>query len=594
MRELEYPLEADYILSKKKCIRRELIKNKKKDFIPVKVAILGGSTTNEVKDCLELFLLNEGIEPSFYESDYGLFYEEAVFENERLKQFSPDIIYIHTSNRNVVEWPQIRDRHTDVEDRLRKTYEKFEQIWIELEKKYNCIIIQNNMEMPFYRLMGNIEANDFRGRVNFVACLNTKFNEYANCHINFFINDIHYLSGYYGLEKWGEPYYWYMFKYSLNIGAIPLLCHNISCIIKSLYGKNKKAIVLDLDQTLWGGVIAEEGKDDIEIGPETSVGQAYLEFQKFIKDHKDLGILLNIASKNDEDIALEGLTSEKNLLKKEDFIVIKANWNTKSENILEIAKEINILSDSIVFLDDNPAERELVIRQVHGIAVPRLSRIENYIKEINGNGYFEITKLSADDVERNSMYKENLERNQSALKYESYNDYLKSLKMKAQIKPFSKAEISRIVQLANKSNQFNLTTRRYAQKEIEEIITACDFMTLYGSLKDRFGDNGIVALIIGRIADTVLHIELWVMSCRVLKRDLEKAMLDAVISFCKNRGIKEIKGYYYPTSKNHMVKDFYQECGFNKVKGDEAGNSEWTLCVDCVCQKYNTVIDMEG
>lgn len=594
MRELEYPVDADYILSKKKRIQRELReKSVNENPVSIRVAILGGSTTSEVKDCLEIFLLNEGLMPTFYESEYGRFYEESVFDNDKLREFAPNIVYIHTSNRNIIEWPQLKDDIHVVEEKLQSVYERFEQVWECLRKRYECTIIQNNMEMPFYRLMGNMEANDFRGRVHFIECLNTKFNDYANRHPNFYINDIHYLSAYYGLEKWGEPYYWYMFKYSLNVEAIPLLSKNISHIIKSLYGKNKKAMVLDLDHTLWGGVIAEEGKDNISIGQETSVGQAYFEFQQFIKSHKDLGILLNIASKNDEEAALEGLSIPDSVLRQDDFISIKANWKPKSDNVIEIAKELNILPGSMVFIDDNPAERELLIRQVPGIAVPELSRVENYIKEINGNGYFEVTRLSTDDMERNTMYKENMQRNQAALKYENYQDYLKALEMKATIRPFSEAEISRIVQLANKSNQFNLTTKRYTQQEIEEIISDANAIALYARLKDRFGDNGIVALFIGRIADMALHVELWLMSCRVLKRDMEKAMLDAVISVCRKHNLKEIRGYYYPTQKNRMVKDFYGECGFAKVKEDDTGSTEWTLRVDSVRQKYNTVIELE-
>lgn len=594
MRELEYPVDANYILSKKKRIRRELRENNvKKNFVSVRVAILGGSTTSEVKDCLELFLLDEGMDPAFYESGYGRFYEESVFDNEKLRSFKPNIIYIHTSNRNIAEWPRLKDSIQDVEEKLQAIYERFEQVWECLKKEYKCTIIQNNMEMPFYRLMGNVEVNDFRGRVQFIERLNAKFNDYANQHPEFYINDIHYLSAYYGLEKWGEPYYWYMFKYSLNVEAIPVLSKNISHIIKSLYGKNKKAMVLDLDNTLWGGVIEEEGKDNIGIGQETSVGQAYSEFQQFIKSHKDLGVLLNIASKNDEEAVLEGLSVTDSILKQDDFISIKANWKPKSDNVIEIARELNILPDSMVFIDDNPAERELVVRQIPDIAVPELSRVENYIKEINGNGYFEVTRLSADDMERNTMYKENAQRSQVALKYENYQDYLKALEMRALISPFSAAETSRIVQLANKSNQFNLTTRRYTQKEIEEIISDAGVIALYARLKDRFGDNGIVALVIGRIAGTVLHIELWLMSCRVLKRGLEKAMFDAVILACREHDLKEIRGYYYPTQKNHMVKEFYGECGFAKVKEDGAGNTEWVLSVDSVCHNYNTVIKLE-
>lgn len=594
MKELEYPIDSDYILSKKKSIKRKLLQEiNDKKVIQIKIALLGGSTTSEIKDCLELFLLNEGIRPVFYESEYGRFYEEAVFENEELDKFKPDIVYIHTNNRNIYEWPEISDNLENSELKLERTYSRFEQVWDSVSLKYNCIIIQNNMEMPFYRLMGNIEANDYRGRVNFIEKINSRFNDYANKHDNFFINDIHYVSAYYGLEKWEDPFAWYMFKYCLHVEAIPILSKNVSLIVKSLYGKNKKAMVLDLDNTLWGGVIAEEGKDNIEIGQETSVGQAYSEFQVFIKQHKDLGILLNISSKNDENIALEGLAVKDSILAKEDFVVIKANWEPKNINIIDITEELNILPDSVVFIDDNPAERELVLGHLPEVSVPELSRVENYIKEINGNGYFEITRFSDDDMKRTAMYQANEERKQAVSKYDNYQDYLKSLEMKATICSFTRAEISRIVQLANKSNQFNLTTKRYTQKEVEEIIDNSKYITLFGRLKDKFGDNGIVSLFIGEIDGDLLHIDLWLMSCRVLKRNMEKAMLDSVISSSTKRNIREIRGYYYPTEKNHMVEQFYGECGFVKIKEDKDGNTEWKMCLDGSYKAMNNVIEVE-
>lgn len=594
MKELEYPIDVNAILSKKKSMKRKLLaENKETRWIETKIAILGGSTTSEVKDCLELFLLNEGIQPAFYEAEYGRFYEEAVFENRELDAFKPDIVYIHTSNRNIRRWPALSDSREEAEAKFQELYCCFEQMWNCIFDKYHCVIIQNNMEMPFYRLLGNAEGSDYRGRVNFVERINARFSAFADAHENFYINDLHYLSAYYGLERWEDPFAWYMFKYCLHVEAIPVLSKSISHIVKSLYGKNKKAMVLDLDNTLWGGVVAEEGKDHIEIGQESSVGQAYAEFQEYIRRHKELGVLLNISSKNDEAIALEGLALKDNVLTKEDFVIIKANWEPKSVNAANIAKELNILPESMVFVDDNPAERELVKGQHPKTGVPELSRVENYIKEIDGNGYFEVTRFSSDDRKRAAMYRENEARKQEAAKYDSYQAYLKALEMQAVIAPFSKAQTARIVQLANKSNQFNLTTKRYTQREIEEIMVNPKYITRYGRLRDRFGDNGIVALGIGKIEDDICHIELWLMSCRVLKRDMEKAMLDAVVKECCERKVREIRGYYYPTEKNQMVRDFYGDCGFTKIKEDQEGNSQWGLSLGGGYRALNEVIEVE-
>ena len=394
------------------------------------------------------------------------------------------------------------------------------------------------------------------------------------------------------MDKWADPFYWYMYKYSLCVPAIPVLSANIAKIIKALYGKNKKAFALDLDNTLWGGIVGDDGPDNLEIGQETSIGQAYSEFQKYIREHRSMGILLNVCSKNEEENAVAGLNHQDGILKPDDFIVIRANWEPKSKNILEVAGELNIMPDSLVFVDDNPAEREIVRQQVAGAAVPELSSVEHYIQEIDRHGYFEVVNLSKDDLERNKMYKDNVERARLVAAYENYEDYLLSLKMRAVIKPFETVYMSRIAQLTNRSNQFNLTTKRYSQEEIEEAATDGKRVTLYGKLEDRFGDNGVVSVVIGRLEGTVCHIELWLMSCRVLKRDMEFAMMDALVSRLRKHNIKEIIGYYYPTAKNAMVRNFYGQHGFTKVSDNADGNTVWSMTIESY-ENRNKVIEVE-
>ena len=250
MKELEYPFDAEYLLENKKKIRRKLLE-RPIAFMQKKIAILGGSTTNDIKRMLELFLLNYGIQPSFYESEYNQYYQDAIFPNAKLESFAPDIIYIHTSNRNVTAYPKITDNEEDISALVRSETEKFVGIWDRLTELYHCPIIQNNFEMPLYRLMGNRDASDIHGAGNFLSRLNMKFYEYAQTHDNFYICDINYISADYGLREWSEPFYWYMYKYALNVSAIPYLSFNVANIIKSVFGKNKKGFVLDLDNTLW-------------------------------------------------------------------------------------------------------------------------------------------------------------------------------------------------------------------------------------------------------------------------------------------------------------------------------------------------------
>ncbi len=593
MKELEYPFNAEYILKKRKSIKRSLTGEEGQNRIPKRIAILGGSTTHDLKEMMELFLLNIGIEPVFYESEYNQYWQDVMFDNPELTEFHPDVIFIHTSSRNIKDFPTVRDSEAQIEELLEEVYAPFEQMWDKIEDSYQCSVIQNNFEQPFYRLLGNSDFSDSHGRLNFINRLNEKFAAYARKHKNFFINDINYMASCYGLQKWADPFYWHMYKYACAVQAIPELAYNVTNIIKSVYGKNQKAFVLDLDNTLWGGVVGDDGVDNIEIGQETSMGQLYSEFQEYLKAHKDLGVLLTIDSKNDEENALAGLNRPDSILKPEDFLVIKANWENKDRNIEEIAKELNIGTDSLVFVDDNPAERHIVKSQIPGVRVPEVEDVVRFITTLDRAGYFEVTSLSDDDLKRNDMYKANAERKKQEAGYTDYADYLLSLDMDAEIQPFAPMYMARIAQLTNKSNQFNLTTKRCSQADIEGFAGDPDYITLYGKLNDKFGDNGVVSVVFGHKDEadgTLFHIDLWLMSCRVLKRDMEFAMMDELVSKCRERGISRLRGYYYPTAKNGMVKEFYAMQGFDKISEDAAGNTEWEFIIRDEYEKKNKVI----
>ena len=592
MKELEYPFDAEYILRKKKKIKRELLINEC-GCIEKRIAILGGSTTSDIKLILELFLLNNGIKPVFYESEYNQFYEDAIFGNEELNTFNPDIVFIHTSNRNIVSFPEIIDSRQEIDEKLNSEFERFHSIWNSIEERFGCTIIQNNFEYPFYRLLGNKDATDIHGRVNYITKLNLKFAEYAEEHNNFFIHDINYLSSQYGLDKWSDEFFWYMYKYALAVPAIPYFAYSLANIIKAIYGKNKKALALDLDNTLWGGIVGDDGVENLEIGQETAKSEAYTEFQEYLKAHKQLGILLNINSKNEIENALAGLAHPEGVLKKDDFVVIKANWNLKSQNLQEIADELNIGIDSIVFVDDNPAEREIINQTFTVVATPDIGDMpEKYIRILDRCGFFECVNISADDLNKVKMYQQNAQRACLSHSFTNYDDYLKSLNMTAQIQSFIPMYMQRIAQLTNKSNQFNLTTKRYTQAEIEQTAQNPEYITLYGKLADKFGDNGVVSVVIGHIEGDVLNIDLWIMSCRVLKRDMEFAMMDSLIDKCKKANVKTVYGYYYPTAKNGMVRDFYQLQGFTKTEEDESGNTKWQLDVGSY-KKQNKFINVE-
>lgn len=590
---LKYPFNAEEILKKKKSIKKEFLSKDTTGFLRKNIAILGGVTTENIRLILELFLMDQGIEPVFYESEYNKFYEDGMFPNPTLLEFKPDIIYICTSIRNITDFPALCDSKEVVEKCRENLYKRFENLWNNLSNTYHCPIIQNNFEYPYFRLLGNKDAVDIHGRVNFITRLNLDFYDYANSHDNFYICDINYISASYGLEKWSQPFYWNMYKYATIPAAIPYLAFNVSNIIKSLYGKNKKAFSLDLDNTLWGGVVGDEGPENIEIGQETAVAESYSEFQEYIKLHKDLGILLTVNSKNNEENALAGLKRPDSILSPEDFSDIRANWDPKSKNLKNTSDKLNLLPESFVFVDDNPAERAIIKADFPNVETPEIGNIEDYIRIIDKSGFFEVTNFSEDDLKRSEMYAENKKREESQAEFTDYNDYLISLEMVAEIQDFKPMYMSRISQLTNKSNQFNLTTKRYSQAEIEEVAKDGKHITLYGRLTDRFGDNGVVSVVIGAIKQDELHMELWIMSCRVLKRDMEFAMMDVVVKKAGEMGIKKIVGYYYPTAKNSMVKDFYQVQGFDKISCDEEGNTVWEYIIPNSYKNKQDVIRVE-
>lgn len=576
MIELEYPYKSEDIIKQKRKIKKELL-DANKTFIDVRIAILSGSTINELKDILEIFLLNHGIKPEFYLSEYNKYYEDAVFDNPELEKFNPDIVYVFTSSRNIIHDFDLSTSEENINAKLELEYNKFYSIWDNIKKKYNAVIIQNNFEYPNYRLLGNKDISDIHGLSNFLMRLNNKFYEYTENNQSFFICDINYIAADYGLSKWHSDKLYALYKLPCDLMAFPDIAYNVANIIKSIYGKNKKAIALDLDNTLWGGVISEDGEENVKVGPEIPEGEIYLDFQKYIKMLKSLGILLNVVSKNDEDIAISGLKNTDGVLKPDDFIKIKANWEPKSDNIIKISKELKLGADAFSFIDDNPMERDIVRKNVLGVGVVNVSSPENYISELDRSGFFEVTNVTKEDIDKTRQYKEMQEREDFKNSFVDYIEYLKSLDMKAEIGAFEEKYYDRISQLSNKSNQFNLTTKRYTVEDIKKISEDKNYITLYGKLIDKFGDNGIVSLVIGRISGNELDLELFLMSCRVLKREMEYKMLDALVEKCRSIGVDKINAKYIKTEKNSMVKNLLADFGFTKLSDDECGNSEWEL-----------------
>ncbi len=588
MGSLLYPIDAEYIMQKKRSLLRQLKEEgeNRGKLMPKRVAILSGATVGEIEAILRIFLIEKGIEPTFFVGEYGRFYEDLVFDDGTLKEFAPDIIYIHISVKNL-EFPPFSLEEKKADEFAKQEFRRFETA-INAALSFGCPVICNNFELPLYRPSGNGEARFAGGNVRYIGRMNTLLAQLA-AENNIYINDINYLSSYHGLANWHDETAWFAYKYPFAPRMIPFVCHSISAIVGAIFGKTKKSLILDLDNTLWGGVIGDDGVEGIEIGNESPIGMAHLELCKYALRLKEQGVMLAVCSKNEHDIALSGFERDEMPMKPDDFVNIKANWNPKSENIKELLGEINIGSDAAVFLDDNPAERHIVRGEIEDIVVPQLSQVDNFVSTVDKYNLFEVASLTADDLKRTEFLRANIERNRQQGEFANYGEYLKSLNMTAKIVSVGGGNLERVTQLVNKTNQFNMTTRRYTETEVDTLSKDSAYLTLCASLSDRFGDNGIVSVLFANVSGSECEIELFIMSCRVFKRELEFAMVDTLVGELIKRGVKTLKGVFIPTKKNKPCSDFYEKVGFSPTTSNEE-RSEYLLEIADYSQMSKNIV----
>jgi FkbH-like protein len=384
-----------------------------------------------------------------------------------------------------------------------------------------------------------------------------------------------------GLENWHDPVAWNMAKQPLSYALIPYYAENLCRLIAAMRGKSRKALVLDLDNTLWAGVIGDDGMAGINIAQGDATGEAHLALQSYALAMRERGVVLAVSSKNTDEIARAVFREHPDMLIREEHIaVFQANWNDKASNIEAIAAELNIGLDALVFVDDNPAERTLVRQRLPQVAVPELpDDPAYYVRTIAAAGYFEAVGFGDEDRKRAQFYSDNAKRVALAANIGSIDDYLRSLQMTISFARFDQAGRARIAQLINKSNQFNLTTRRYTESEIDALIDDDAIFTSQIRLEDSFGDNGMISVIIARPKGADWEIDSWLMSCRVLGRRVEEAALRQLLDHGRRRGIKRLIGIYRPTERNGIVADHYAKLGFTFDATREDGSEVWTLAV---------------
>jgi FkbH-like protein len=567
---MDLPLEA--LVRQRKRLRRQFLENP--GLRDLRVAVLAGVTANEVVEFLEVLLLAEHFRPVFYQSEYNRHFEDAVLQPEKLKAFKPDIVYVHTNWMNLRRCLSTGAAPAEVQDAVASEFARYQAIWNSIHTVIGCHIVQNNFETSPIGLLGNADCVAGGGRVRLVWELNLAFSKAAAENRKLSIQDLNSLAASLGHSQWFDWDRWYSYKIPTTPEASFAIAKSMAAIIGAMFGKSRKCLVLDLDNTLWGGVIGDDGPDKIQIGKETALAEAYTAFQQYCLELRGRGILLAVCSKNNLEIARAGFAHPDSVLKLEHFSAFKANWEPKPQNIQEIATELNLGLDSFVFVDDNPAERALVQSQLPMVLTPDVgSDVALYPSILQATRCFEAVNLSKEDLERADAYAANAQRATLEAKFADYGAYLDSLRMRAEIELFQPVYLDRITQLINKTNQFNLTTRRYTYAEVEEISKSAGYIPLYGRLTDAFGDNGLISLLIGRCEGATLHLDTWLMSCRVLKRDVEFAMLDALVEHARERGVAKIAGYYFQTAKNAMVKDHYQRLGFVQESSSADGSS---------------------
>lgn len=550
----------------------QLKKNLKKDFSSfkkLKVALLGDSATQLLAQGIRGYGYEQQLDLDIYEAEYNQIDGEIADPHSTLYEFAPDFIVLFISSEKLLQ----RYNSMNVQQRS-----EFASLQIQrIDSLINTIRSRISAKVIFYNF---VEINDFvfgnfSANINFsfiyqLRKLNVMLMESFAQRKGCFLADLSSVQNKIGRSTVFSPSTYVNADMSISIDAIPFFAKCATDIILASQGRIKKCLILDLDNTLWGGIIGDDGIEKIQIG-HFGIGKAFTELQQWVKKLKERGIIIAICSKNDEKIAKEPFISHPDMvLRLEDIAVFVANWDNKADNIRHIQKILNIGFDSMVFLDDNPFERNIVKENIPQICVPELPEDpSDYLEYLYSLNLFETTSFSEEDAQRNKQYQIEAQRVQSREKFTNEDDYLKNLQMVSEVSGFNAFNTPRVAQLSQRSNQFNLRTIRYSESDIEAIGKSSDYAPFAFTLDDKYGENGLIAVIILKInSSKELFIETWIMSCRVLKRGMEDFSLNTIMKYAADNGFERVVGEYIPTAKNALVKNHYKDLGFAQ-KGNE-------------------------
>lgn len=541
----------------------------------VRIAFLGSGSMQNLISVTELLLADSGETPISYEGAYNGIFEEALDAHSSFYRFRPDFVVILPDSRDVRTYPSILADEDEISEILDGAFAKYALLWTKIHESLpTCQILQSNFVVPCERTLGNLELQYGFSKTSILLALNDKIMKKSPAYV--LPLDFESLACYIGKREWFNAPEYFLNKATFSTKYIGFAADLIARQIIALRGRVRKCLVLDLDNTLWGGVVGEEGSDGVLLDPNDPLGEAFLAFQRYVLDLKNRGIILAVCSKNDIEIAREPFDSNPlMLLKFDDISCFVANWSDKVSNIKAIAKRINIGLDSLVFFDDNPTERALVSKylpEVLTVDVPDDPAL--YVRALEEAHPFDWPQITVEDVKRGETYASNAKREELMAEFEHYEDYLASLDMRASCHPVTQKSLARFSQLINKSNQFNLRTQRYSEAQADELINDEDREALVFSMKDRFSNYGIVSCVVLHFDQDVCFIEDWVMSCRVIKKDLEKYAFEKIARYAQERGCHRLASEYIPTAKNGMVADLLPSFGFEKVgSGTKAGST---------------------
>jgi FkbH-like protein len=549
--------------------------------VPFRLGILSNSTTDFIVQALVGSAIRHGIALECVESDYGQVMQSALSPESELNRAKPVAVLIALDYRGYPLESPLGDGEA-AKASLSAAFGQLEAIRAGIHSNGNAVCILQNLAPPVEGVFGSMDKVVPGALRGMIEAMNSRMAQSVWGTTDIML-DVAGMAAEVGLTDWHSHQQWNLAKLPFNSAYMPLYAERVARTIAAIRGKSRRCLVLDLDNTLWGGVIGDDGLEGIQLAQGDATGEAFLNVQRYALALRERGVVLAVSSKNNDEIAREPFRNHPEMLLREEHIaVFQANWNDKASNIKAIAEELSLGLESLVFLDDNPAERAIVREFLPEVAVPELpSDPADFVRTLSAAGYFEAVTFSGEDLRRAQSYQDNARRIALQGQFADIESYLASLKMAITFQPFDETGRSRITQLINKSNQFNLTTHRYTEAEVAAIAENPYCYTLQVRLADIYGDNGMISVIVCRDSgDSTWEIDTWLMSCRVLGRRVEEMVLREICSAAQQSGIRKLIGKYVPTERNKLVEQHYEKLGFNPLGRSSDGATVWEVDVN--------------